>query len=445
MSTSDEGTTSLFTRARRAALGALPPGTFPLACATAVAGITVYGFLGLTARVLGPVEYAPLSVLWSLVLIMGPGLFVPLEQELGRSLAGVGAGGPLAGSLVRRSVIVGTVVSAFVVTVALVGSQPLLEHLFGGSWALLAACCIAVPALAATHLLRGLLAGQGRFMPYAWLLGAEGVVRFVGAALLFLAGATLVGEYGILVGLAPLVAVVAVALASRPRIPPVREVVPWRRVIESVAYLLVGSLGLQVLINAGPLAVQLIGGGEQPDAAGRLLAGLVLTRVPLYMFQAVQAALVPELAAMGAASDHTSFRRGITRLLLAIGALTALGVLGAVTVGPAALSLLFGPEFTLTRLDLALLTLASCTLMGAQACGGALVSVHRHARAGLGWAAGVVVFGLALLWPGPLFLRVELALLAGSLASAVALGAALASTVRRQRRTEPAQTVAHGA
>lgn len=433
MSRGDENGSSLLARVRGVALGALPPGTIPLACATAVAGFTVYGFLGLTARVLGPVEYAPLSVLWSLVLIMGPGLFVPLEQELGRSLAGVGADGPLAGSLVRRSVIVGTVVSTIVVLGALAASQPLLEHLFGGSWALLAACCVAVPALAATHLLRGLLAGQGRFMPYAWLLGAEGAVRLVGAVALFLAGATLVGEYGILVGLAPVIAVTAVALASRPRIPPVREVVPWRRVLESVAYLLVGSLGLQVLINAGPLAVQLLGGREQPDAAGRLLVGLVLTRVPLYMFQAVQAALVPELAARGAASEHASFRRGITRLLLAIGALTALGVLGAVTVGPAAVSLLFGPEFMLTRLDLALLTLASCMLMGAQACGGALVSVHRHARAGLGWAAGVGVFGLALLWTGPLLLRVELALLAGSLASTAVLGAALASTVRGQR------------
>ena len=43
--------------------------------------------LVLSARALGHEAYAPLSVLWALVFLVGPGFFLPIEQEIGRALA----------------------------------------------------------------------------------------------------------------------------------------------------------------------------------------------------------------------------------------------------------------------------------------------------------------------------------------------------------------------
>ena len=51
------------------------------------AGICTYAFLTLAGRVLGPTDFTPVSALWALVVVVGPGLFLPLQQELGRHLA----------------------------------------------------------------------------------------------------------------------------------------------------------------------------------------------------------------------------------------------------------------------------------------------------------------------------------------------------------------------
>ena len=48
------------------------------------AGFFTYLFLSLAGRVLGPEAFAPVSSLWALVFIVGPGLFMPVQQELGR-------------------------------------------------------------------------------------------------------------------------------------------------------------------------------------------------------------------------------------------------------------------------------------------------------------------------------------------------------------------------
>lgn len=409
----------------------LPAGSLPVAVATAVAGVGVYGFLAITARLLGPEQYAPLSVLWSLVFLLGPGLFLPLELEVGRTFAGVGIAGPLAGSVLRRGAVVGATVSALVGVVALIAWRPLTNRLFAGDGALVVALVVALPAIAALHLLRGVLAGQGQFGGYSSLIGLEGVLRLVLAGLLAAFGAATAGAYGLLVAAAPLIAVLVVALVLRPRAPAVIEVASWRHVVEGFAYLMLSTLLLQTLINAGPLAVQLLDGGEHPDAAGRLLAGLALTRIPLFLFQAVQSVIVPDLASREAADDRTGLRHAMERLLMVTGSVTIVGVATAALVGPAALRLLFGPQFTLTSLDLAVLTLASCLLMTAQACGGALVAVRRHAKAALGWVAGTVTFVAVTLAGDDLFLRVETGLAAGAAVSALILALTVLSTARR--------------
>ena len=65
----------------------LPEGTLEVGVGLVLAGLTAYGFTVVAARALGKTDYAPLSVLWAMVFLAGPGFFLPLEQEVSRALA----------------------------------------------------------------------------------------------------------------------------------------------------------------------------------------------------------------------------------------------------------------------------------------------------------------------------------------------------------------------
>jgi O-antigen/teichoic acid export membrane protein len=418
----------------RGILKSLPEGTVPVGMGLIVSGGAVYGFLGITARALGPEHYTPLSVLWSLVFLLGPGMFLTLEQEVGRTFAGDDSENSHSGSIFRRGAAIGGLLSLVSLILIASFSSFLLAHLFNGEVLLLIGLGLALPCFAAMHLMRGALAGQGRFRAYALLIGAEGAFRLAAAALMASLGVDSAGSYGILIGLAPLVAVGLIFLVARPSIPSTGETMPWARLTESLGYLLVGSLISQALINAGPLAVQLLATDDQAAAAGKLLAGIVLTRIPLYLFQAVQAALLPKLAALGAVGDLAAFSRGMARLLLVVAGVTVVGVAAAFAVGPLVLSFLFGPGFELGRLDLALLALSSCLMMAAQSFGQALVALRRHARAALGWLVGAVFFVVVTLLGDELLARVEFGLIAGAAASTVVLGGTLLTSVMGNRR-----------
>ena len=65
----------------------LPTGTAAVGVGLIVAGLSAYGFLFFADRALSKAEYSPLGALWSMVFLIGPGLFLPLEQEISRALA----------------------------------------------------------------------------------------------------------------------------------------------------------------------------------------------------------------------------------------------------------------------------------------------------------------------------------------------------------------------
>jgi hypothetical protein len=75
------------TAAVRGVLGRLPRGAVPVGGGPLVLRITSYGFLFVAARSMSARSFAKLSVLYALVYTVGPGLFLPFEQDIGRSLA----------------------------------------------------------------------------------------------------------------------------------------------------------------------------------------------------------------------------------------------------------------------------------------------------------------------------------------------------------------------
>jgi O-antigen/teichoic acid export membrane protein len=394
-----------------------------------VNGFAAYGFLVISARMLGPAAYAPLSILWTLVFLAGPGLFMPLEQELGRRLASRPAE-DAGGDLVFRIGIAGGVLALALVALSGAASSPILEHLLGNQALLLAGLLISIVGYCVLYLVRGILSGTGEFGRYGLLMGAEGVIRVLACGGLAMFGARTAGPYGLLVGLTPLLAVALTWPRRLTRAGRAGGTMGWRALSAALAHLLTGQMLAQLLVNAAPLAVALLATRTQQDVAGRFLACLVLARVPLFLFQAVQAALLPKLAALVHQGRGMDFRTALRRLTSGVAAVIALVSAGAFLVGPEMVRFFFGPEFDLGRRDLLYLAAGSGIYMIAIVYAQALIALGAHSRVAVGWLAGLVGFIAATAAGSDLLLRVETGLLTGA---TVAAGVMAAIALERMR------------
>ena len=164
-----------------------------------------------------------------------------------------------------------------------------------------------------------------------------------------------------------------------------------------------------------------IGDTAPAEVVTRFGNAVIFARIPLFLFQAVQAALLPRLARLAAQRELTDFRIGLRRLRYLVIAVGVIGVIGAFLVGPAALELVY--EGGIDRRTLTLLAFASALYMAAVAIAQAVIALHGHATVALGWVTGFLTFVLvAWLSSDDLYLRVELALVASSVASLIVFG-----------------------
>ncbi len=395
-----------------------------IAAGLIVLGITAYGFLVIAARALGPEAYAPLSALWAIVFFVGPGCFMPIEQELGRSLAARRAAGLGGGPVIRRAAALGGVALVVLAVLSTVVGVVLLDRLFDGQSLLVVGLLLSLAGFYAEHLARGALAGHGRFRPYGVALAAEGTVRLVGCAVLAALGVATAGPYGIVLGGAPLIAT-AVALRGQHGLAPPGPEADRRELTVALGWLLAGSVLAQVLANAGPVAVKLLADESERAVAGRFLAALIVARVPLFLFTAVLAPALPRLARLAAAGDRRGFDSGLRRLLAIVAAIGTAGSLGALVAGPTVVRTMFGADFELPAHDLAILAVACSAYLVALTLGQALIAVSGHGRVAMAWLAGVVTFAAVTALGTDLLTRVELGMLTGSVVSAVVMAGLL--------------------
>ncbi len=395
-----------------------------IAAGLVVLGLTAYGFLVIAARALGPEAYAPLSALWAVVFLVGPGCFIPIEQELARSLAARHAAGLGGGPVIRRAARLGGGAVALLTVVCAVAGFVLLDRLFDGEVLLVVGLLLSLVGYYAEHLARGVLAGYGRFRPYGIALATEGTLRLVGCAVLAVLGVATAGPYGVVLGAAPLIAT-AVALRGQHDLAPPGPEADRRELTVALGWLLAGSVLAQGLANAGPVAVKLLADDSERAVAGRFLAALIVARVPLFLFTAVLAPALPRLARMAAAGDRPGFDAGLRRLLGLVAALSVAGTVGALVAGPTVVRTLFGADFELPAHDLATLAVACAAYLFAMTLAQALIAVSGHGRVAMAWLAGVVSFGVVTALGSDLLTRVELGMVAGGVVSAVAMGGLL--------------------
>ena len=398
-----------------------------------VAGLTNYVFLVVAGRALGSEEFAALSVLWAMVFFVAPGVFLPVEQEVSRALSGRLARGEGTGPVIRRAALLGGVLLAVLVTVTVALSVPLVDHLFDGEVLLLVGFLLALVGYWSGHLVRGTMSGLGRFGPYATYIGSEGGVRAAICVVLAVAGASVAGPYGVALGVAPIVAVFIALWGQHGLTSPGPEA-PWDELTTSLGALLAGSLFAFGLANGPVVAVNLLATDAESDRAGRFFAGLIFARIPLFLFQAVQAALLPKLSGLAASGRLPEFLAGLRRLLVLVVAIGLAGTAGALLLGPWAVRLLFGGEFDLGRRTITLLAAGTGAYIVALSLAQALIALGRQGLQATAWGIGVVGFVAAVALGDDLLLRVELGYLLGSAIAAVVMGSFLVATVGRGAR-----------
>jgi O-antigen/teichoic acid export membrane protein len=418
----------------------LPEGTIPVAIGLLIAGVASFLFLKVCRIALGSDEaIQPITSLWFATFALAPGLFLPLEQEVARALShrrALGLGGR---PVVRRVIVLAAGLALLIVLPMLAFGPVIAEAMFDDDLVMVVALAIAICAYAPTHVARGIASGQGRFPAYGLMMGSDGAVRIVLCAVLAVLGVEAVGPFGLAIAIAPLPGVLWVAGRRQLHTEPGPSA-SWQEVAPNLGWLLLGSVFAAGLVNAGPLAATILSEPSDDHLVTQFSYGVLLARIPLYLFQAVQAALLPRLSRLAARGELIEFRSGLLRLLKVVLVVALVGTVGAFLIGPVVIERFFDAE--LGSKTMAMLALGSGLYMLALALAQAVIALQGHALVALGWGAGMVTFVLATwLSSDELFRRIEIGLVLAPIAALVVFAFALRARMRDGARPTPESLV----
>lgn len=388
-----------------------------------VYGLASFAFLALCAQALGDSPgYTALALLFTLLNALGIGLYLPVEQETSRRVStlrssGRATAGALRGPAVYASgslAVVGLVLLAvgWWVEDAFFESVPGMTLVFG----------LALLGMAAAYLARGVLGGTGRFPRYGVQLALDGGLRIAGVLVLAALDARSAVAYGAVLAAAPLVST-ALALAKSGRL--LTRESGEERVRGSMRALVTASLASQLLANAGPVSAQLLSQPDEGATTAQLVNALTVARIPLFLFAAVQAVFLPQLAAYVARDERRAFTRALRTALILTSGIGALGIAATALVGPTAVRVLFGPDFDVDRTVIVVLAVSAILFMLVQVIVQALLALGRDGWAIWVWVSGIAGLLVALIPPIGLAMRVSLALTAGSATALVVAALAL--------------------
>ena len=406
----------------------LPNGTLAVGVGLIIGGITAYAFLSISAHVLDENASAPLAAIWAVMFTVAPGFFMPVEQEVSRAIASRGARGQGAGPLVKRAAALGIGLLAILVVACLIAAPALNKHLFDGQWLLFLALLLGVGGYCAGHLARGVLSGKGRFRPYAIYIAGESVYRLMLCVVLAVIGVHSAGWYGLAIGIAPALAVLTIASQALVDVHEPGPPAPWNELTPSLGALLAGSVFSMSLMNAAMIAAKLLSDSSEKAEVKKIFNGVIVARVPLFLFQAVQAAMLPKMSALAGARRFHEFRTTLRSLLQAVAVIGFAGALGGFVLGPLVVKIAFDVE--LGHIDVGLLAGSTGFFIVAMSLAQALITLEEQGRVALGWLAGLVVFLVTTALGNDLLLRLELASVTSSFAAAAVLGAFLFSRLR---------------
>ena len=133
---------------------------------------------------------------------------------------------------------------------------------------LLIAIILVVIGLGSAHLVKGVLAGTGRFKSYSKYLVGEGLGRLAATAVLALFAAGEVWMYGLALGLSPFIGISAALIREKDLIrdgPKVKA----KEISGALGGLLLSSLAVAMVLNVSPLTVELLAESNQKEEPGK--------------------------------------------------------------------------------------------------------------------------------------------------------------------------------
>jgi len=383
--------------------------TLAIVIGSLVAAVAAYIFLQVSARVLGPEAFAPISTLWTLQFLVLAVALVPVEQLATRSRA-IGSEPPFR--------------SAWTVGLASAGAVALLaffnrETLYNGSALFVVLTPLAILTTTVYAMGRGLLAGEERYARYGQVTGGHSLARLgAGAPLLALTTQPAIGGWAI--ALAPLT-----VLAWRPfKDDSGRARTAPERAAPFLSGLLVGNGFAQMILLGGPLVVGWLGGS--PSAISLTFVVLTLFRAPVAVAAEVLARLLPPFTRMAKEGRLDALRR--VSLWIAAGGvgLTVVAAFVASWIGAPVTVFLFGSDYR-PHVSVAVWVAAGSVLATVgMALNQILVGAGRTWLIAASWgvAAAIAAVTLALVGGAPVD-RVVVAFAAGQGAAVVSLVAAI--------------------
>jgi O-antigen/teichoic acid export membrane protein len=404
----------------------------PLVVGLGVLAGTSYVTLVLAGRLLGAATFAGISVLYVLVSSFATGMFLPVEQEIARRRGHERGSATFDPSLVRRAVVV-SLVAAIAICLLAVAARPVSLRLLGGNWSLLGALCVALPGYACCFVSRGVFAGSRELWRYGLQLGVEGGFRLAGMLCLVVAGVHSVAAVGWLFAAAPWIALAASLAGRTAHRPRTRvSIVLGGPLLSALGLLLISSLAAQLLVNAAPVIIQLLATPAERAKAGAFLAALVLVRIPVFLFTAVQPSFLPAMATHAAVDRKADFVALIRRVLTTCLVLTVVSTVVAAALGPLVIRLVFGFRDGVSAVTFLAMGVSVGLYLAAMIFAQALLGRGMHAWTMAGWLIGLAaMLAGTLLLPGSAVGRATTGFLLGAVAAACVYAVLLATALRR--------------
>jgi O-antigen/teichoic acid export membrane protein len=385
-------------------------GTGYMVVGTLIAAVAAYLFQLVVGRSLGPTEFAPITVLWTIQFLAFTTVFMPIEQLTIRRLnATEVAAAPW--RLFAFAIVGTTVVSVGFATVT-------RDRLLDGEWIYVGITAALIVAYGLFALARGLLAGRRRFREYGLSTLAESVLRLVLAIAFLAAGFGTVGIAWTLVAGALVVFLWSPFSSERAE----RSVPVETGTGIALVGFVTATAAAQTLVAAGPLVVGALGAAAAEVSV--FFETFLLFRAPLTVAYSLVARVLPPFTALVESDGLGTLRRWTTRLLVAATFTAGAAYLVGHAIGPDVVQLLLGAEFRPAS-DVAAyaaggVVLATTALFMQQI----LIAMRATSTLAVVWVTGIVVAAIVIaVTGGTASSRVGAGFLAGEAVATAGLAA----------------------
>lgn len=367
-------------------------------------------FFALVTRALGADAAAPIVVLWTYWGACTAFVTFPLQHWVIRTIRAEGEAAVRAG--LRRLLPPVVVLSVAATLLALVAGSRLFST-DGPTFPLLVGAVTLGTFL--TGVVRGGLAGRGRFVATAVELAVENLVRVLGTAVILRVGGG-VDAIGIVLAAGAAVGLGWPSSVRFPRDPATAAPRP-EQLVGAVA---VGSALAQLVLVGGPIAVTLIGG--TPDEVTTLFVTMALFRAPYLLGLGLANQATGPLTDLSLRGD----RRPMRRFLLATATVTVVGSGAAWVVGLLAgeqlVAIVFGAEVRPAPVVAAAVAAGSVVAVGTLVLSLAAIGEGRGFRITRAWGIALLAATIALVTaPASPSLAVAIGFVVGESAAFVVL------------------------